>query len=86
MPRRSFIIFVIFLCFEAALIAYVDRPLSEWVRTLDPKITDFFAVWTDLGKSQWYLLAVGARHSCLCRACTKNILEKILARSLPQGW
>lgn len=56
---RRFIIFILFLCLEAVLIVYVDQPVSECLRRIDPKITDFFRAWTDLGKSKWYLWPSG---------------------------
>ena len=47
---------------EAALIAYVDRPLSEYLRTVDtqhPALINVFRAYTDLGKSKWYLWPSG---------------------------
>lgn len=51
-----------FLVFEAVLIAFVDRPLSEYLRSVDaqyPAYIDFFRAYTDIGKSKWYLITSG---------------------------
>jgi undecaprenyl-diphosphatase len=48
---------VSFAAFELILILFVDRPLSEYLRTVDahdPAIIDFFRAYTDLGLAKWY--------------------------------
>ncbi len=48
----------LFLLAEIALVAFCDRPVSEFLRGVDarhPALIDFFRAWTDLGKSAWYL-------------------------------
>ncbi len=47
------------------LIGFVDRPLSEYLHNLDQRdqsLIDVFRVYTDFGKSKWYLWpsAIGA--------------------------
>lgn len=47
---------------QAALILYVDRPLSQWLRTVDAEHTAFVNVFrfvTDLGLGLWYLWPSG---------------------------
>jgi len=52
----------LFALLEYLLIRFVDRPLSEYLRTVDiryPDVTDFFRAYTDLGLSKWYLWPTG---------------------------
>lgn len=49
---------VAFLMLEVALVNFVDRPVSDFVRDLDsahPEITNIFRAYTDFAKSAWYL-------------------------------
>jgi membrane-associated phospholipid phosphatase len=51
-----------FLILEAVLIGCVDRPLSEYLRTVDaqrPEIINIFRAYTDIAKSKWYLILSG---------------------------
>ncbi len=53
---------LLFILLETALIAFADRPASEYLHTLDLQhhtIIDFFRSWTNLGKAQWYLWPSG---------------------------
>jgi membrane-associated phospholipid phosphatase len=53
---------LLFILLEIALVMFVDRPLSDYLRAVDVKhhaIIDFFRSWTNLGKSQWYLWPSG---------------------------
>ncbi len=59
---RITFIALLFVALEIALIAFVDRPLSEYLRTVDaqhPDLIRFFRSYTDLGKSKWYLWPSG---------------------------
>lgn len=49
---------LVFVVLAAVLIAFVDRPLAEYLRGVDathPAVINFFRAYTDLGKSKWYL-------------------------------
>jgi undecaprenyl-diphosphatase len=51
-----------FLAVEAALILYVDKGLSLWLRQIearDPGLIGFFRAFTELGNSKWYLWPSG---------------------------
>ena len=57
-PFRLFLFAVAFLGVEILLIAFVDRPLSNFTRDLDTThhgLIDFFRATTDYAKSKWYL-------------------------------
>lgn len=60
MPTRYlYLTAVLFVTLEAFLIGFVDRPLSEYLRTVDQNhhaLIDFFRSYTDLAKSKVYLL------------------------------
>ena len=48
----------LFIAIEIALMYFVDRPVSDYVSDLDSSnqdIIDIFRIYTDLGKSAWYL-------------------------------
>jgi undecaprenyl-diphosphatase len=57
--KQGYALFAVcFLALEAALIAFADRPLSDYLRGLDettPQFINFFRAYTDFGKSAWYL-------------------------------
>ena len=47
----------LFLALEAALMAFIDRPLSLYLRTVDSEhhnLIDIFRAYTDLGLGKWY--------------------------------
>ena len=51
-----------FVTFESLLIGFVDRPLSEYLRSVDaqhPEYINMFRSYTDIGKSKWYLILSG---------------------------
>ena len=53
---------LLFITVEAALISFIDRPLSEYLRGLDQthhSLINLFRDYTDLGKSKWYLIISG---------------------------
>lgn len=53
---------ILFLAVEAALIAWVDRPLSLWLRELDTShraIVNVFRGYTSYAKAEWYLVPAG---------------------------
>jgi undecaprenyl-diphosphatase len=78
--RRWIAAAILFLALEAALIAWVDRPLSLWLRELDAQhraVVDIFRGYTNYAKAEWYLVpsgvaglilwAMGRRHAArLC--------------------
>ena len=56
------LIVTLFISIQTALILYVDRPLSQWLRTLDAEHTAFVNVFrflTDIGLGLWYLWPSG---------------------------
>jgi membrane-associated phospholipid phosphatase len=60
--RKILICAVLFIVCEAALILFVDQPLSEYLRQVDaqyPAVINVFRDFTDLGKSKWYLWPSG---------------------------
>jgi undecaprenyl-diphosphatase len=58
MGRTALALFL-FMAFEIFLIAFIDRPLSQYMRTLDPALIDSFRAYTNLGKSDIYLWPSG---------------------------
>jgi len=60
--HRLMLYVFLFVALEAALINFVDRPLAEYMRTIDmqhQEVINFFRAYTDLGKSKWYLWPAG---------------------------
>jgi len=61
-PIRFMLAGLLFILLELVLIAFIDRPVSEYFRMLDARhkpLVDFFRAWTDIGKSCWYLWPSG---------------------------
>jgi undecaprenyl-diphosphatase len=60
--RRAALLVLAFVLLEAALIFFVDRPLSEFLRGVaaaHPAFINVFHAYTDFGKSKWYLWPSG---------------------------
>ena len=75
--RHAFALYLIcFILLETILILFVDRPVSDFMRTLEttqPAFIDFFRAITDFGRSKWYLWPAGiGLLTCvfLLRICT----------------
>ena len=53
---------ILFLAVEAALIVWIDRPVSLWLRDLDTQhraLVDIFRGYTSYAKAEWYLVPSG---------------------------
>jgi len=61
--KQKIVAWVVFLFFlEALLIAFVDKPVSEYLRVVDKEhngLINFFRAYTDIGLSKWYLWPAG---------------------------
>jgi membrane-associated phospholipid phosphatase len=65
---------ILFLAVEGALIAYVDKPLSLYLRQVeahDPNLIDIFRAYTRFAKADWYLWPSGLG-SLLCLALVRS--------------
>ncbi len=82
------ILTLVFLLIEVALVNFVDRPVSEYLRQVDtdhPAMINFFRDFTNLGKSKWYLwpsgialiLCVVLRHLRLAPLHTSVFLSRV---------
>lgn len=52
----------VFIIIEVFLIAFVDRPLANYLHQIDaeyPALINIFRAYTDLGQSRWYLWPCG---------------------------
>jgi membrane-associated phospholipid phosphatase len=61
-PSRIALLVLSFVLAEGLLIAFVDRPLSNYMRDMDanhPHFIDIFRAYTDFAKSKWYLWPSG---------------------------
>lgn len=59
LPRgrdRRLLWIALFLVLINLLVSYIDLPLAEWMKTLDPDIISFFGKVTKAGDSKYYLV------------------------------
>lgn len=56
--HRRFVKFILFVIFLDVLMAYVDLPLSEFMRGLDPDVVLFFNTLTKVGDSRYWLVPI----------------------------
>jgi len=88
--ERITLAIILFAAFEALLILFIDRPLSEYFHTIDTRYTsviDIFRFFTDLGLSKWYLWPTGiGAIVCVTLSVRRRLSLKRRNRWLRRGW
>ena len=73
---------ILFFAVEAALVAFVDKPLSLWLRDIDVRhhaVIDVFRAYTGYAKADWYLWPSGVA-GLICLALVRRKRLEAAAR------